>query len=114
VTKRKTKPKLHREFKTSLGYIVRPCLKQTNKQTNKNPARCRGLTPVILDTQEVEIKSIRVESQPWANSSSDTISKIPNTKKGLARVIELLPSKCKAQNLNPSTTKKKKGEGFYD
>jgi hypothetical protein len=42
--------------------------------------------PVILATQEVEIKRITVQSQPPANSSQDLkdpISKKPITKKGL-------------------------------
>jgi hypothetical protein len=31
--------------------------------------------PVILATQETEIRNIVVQSQPWANSSRDPISK---------------------------------------
>jgi hypothetical protein len=31
--------------------------------------------PVILATQEVEIKRIMVQSQPWANSLQDPIQK---------------------------------------
>jgi hypothetical protein len=38
--------------------------------------------PVITATQEAEIRRIVVQSQLWANSSRDPISKIPNTKKG--------------------------------
>jgi hypothetical protein len=34
------------------------------------------LTPVILVTQEAEIRRIEVQSQPPANSSQDPISKI--------------------------------------
>jgi hypothetical protein len=33
--------------------------------------------PVILATQEVEIRGITLRSQPQANSSGDSISKIP-------------------------------------
>jgi hypothetical protein len=33
------------------------------------------LMPVILATQETEIRRIMVQSQPWANSSRDPISK---------------------------------------
>jgi hypothetical protein len=40
------------------------------------------LIPVILATEEAEIRRIMVGSQPWANSSQDPISKIPNTKQG--------------------------------
>jgi hypothetical protein len=39
------------------------------------------LTPIILATQEAEIKRISVQSQPQANSLQDPISKMPNTKK---------------------------------
>jgi hypothetical protein len=34
-----------------------------------------GLTPIILATQEAEIRRITVRSQPWANSSWDPIPK---------------------------------------
>jgi hypothetical protein len=37
--------------------------------------------PVILATQEAEIKSIKVQSQLWANSLQDPISKKSITKK---------------------------------
>jgi hypothetical protein len=39
------------------------------------------LTPVILATQEAEIRRILVRSQPRQNSSQDPILKIPITKK---------------------------------
>jgi hypothetical protein len=38
-------------------------------------ARCQWLTPVILTTQESEIRRIAVQSQAQANSSQDPISK---------------------------------------
>jgi hypothetical protein len=44
------------------------------------------LTPVILAIQEAEIRRIEVQSQPWA-ISSQTISKIPNRKKGLEECL---------------------------
>jgi hypothetical protein len=47
------------KIKASLGYIVRPYLKDRKKQ-----ARCWWLNPVILDTQEAEIKRITVQSEP--------------------------------------------------
>jgi hypothetical protein len=31
--------------------------------------------PVILAVQEAEIRRIKVQSQPWANSSGDPVSK---------------------------------------
>jgi hypothetical protein len=47
-------------------------------------ARHRWFTAVILATWEVEIRRMKVWNHPWANSSQDPISKIPNThKKGL-------------------------------
>jgi hypothetical protein len=42
--------------------------------------------PVILATQEVEIKRIEVQNQ--ANSSEDPILKIPNTNKGLVEELK--------------------------
>jgi hypothetical protein len=41
----------------------------------QNAARCWWLTPIILATQEAEIRRIVVQSQPQANSSQDPISK---------------------------------------
>jgi hypothetical protein len=37
--------------------------------------------PVILATEEAEIRRITVQSQPRQISSQDPVSKIPNTKK---------------------------------
>jgi hypothetical protein len=48
----------HRESEASLGYVVRPCL------TNTVRAGCRWFRPVILVTQETEIRRIVVQSQP--------------------------------------------------
>jgi hypothetical protein len=36
---------------------------------------------VILATQEAQIRRIAVQSQPWANSLQDPLSKIPNKHK---------------------------------
>jgi hypothetical protein len=38
--------------------------------------------PVILATQESEIRRITVQSQPQANSSQDSILKNPSQKRG--------------------------------
>jgi hypothetical protein len=43
----------------------------------KKQARHRWLTPIVLTTQEAEIKG----SQPWANGSKDPISKKKKKKK---------------------------------
>jgi hypothetical protein len=48
-----------------------PPKKQTNKQ--KNVTGRWWLTPVILVTQEAEIRRIEFQSQPRANSSGDPI-----------------------------------------
>jgi hypothetical protein len=45
------------------------------------PGTGGSLTPVILATQEAEIRRIVVLSQPQANSSQDHISKKRTTKK---------------------------------
>jgi hypothetical protein len=42
-----------------------PCLKKTKQQqTNKKPAGCWWLTPVILATQKAEIRRIMFQSHP--------------------------------------------------
>jgi hypothetical protein len=67
------------------------------------------LIPVILGTQrtdqEAEIRRIVVQSQPWANSSSDPILKIPNRKQGW---WSGLPSKREALSSSSSAVKTKK------
>jgi hypothetical protein len=60
------------------------------------------LTPVILDTQEAEIRRIEVQSQP-GQIIPETLSRKTFHKKGL---VEWL--KVKALSSSPSTTKKKK------
>jgi hypothetical protein len=49
--------------------------------------------PVILATQEVEIRKIMVQNQFWANSSQDPILKIANTNTAgrVTHVVEHLP-----------------------
>jgi hypothetical protein len=42
------------EFQASLNYIMRSCLKKQNK------TRCWWLTPIIIATQEAEIRRITV------------------------------------------------------
>jgi hypothetical protein len=43
-------------------------------------AECQWLSPIILATQEAEIRRMVVRSQPRQISSRDPISKIPNTR----------------------------------
>jgi hypothetical protein len=64
------------------------------------------LTPVILTTQEAEIRRIIVQSQPRANSLQDPILKKIHHKKGLGGGA----SKPEALCSNPSAAKNKKEE----
>jgi hypothetical protein len=53
----------NQEFKISLGYILRLCLETTTKTKQKQEQKhswCQWLTPVILTTQEAEIRRIMV------------------------------------------------------
>jgi hypothetical protein len=52
-------------------------LRSDNECKRHTVAQCEWLTPVILATQEVEIRK-----QAQENSSRDPISKVPNRKKG--------------------------------
>jgi hypothetical protein len=47
----------------------------------KSKARHRWLVPVILATQEAEIRMIAVRSQPHANSLRDYLKKNPSQKR---------------------------------
>jgi hypothetical protein len=76
-------------------------------------ARSWWLTPVILATQDVEIRGIRVQSQPRQIDHEILSQKYPRKNSGVAQVIECLPSKCEALSSNPSTKKKKKSVLSY-
>jgi hypothetical protein len=65
-------------------------------------ARHQWLTPVILATQEAEIRRITFGSQPRQTVPQDPILKKCFTKRGLAEWL-----KVKALSSSPSTTKKK-------
>jgi hypothetical protein len=62
--------------------------------------------PVILATQEAEIRRIAVLSQPWANSLRDPISKNEHKKKAFCGVAQGVGPKFKPQYWK----KKKKGK----
>jgi hypothetical protein len=66
-------------------------------------ARCQWLTPVILATQEAEIRRITVQKQPRKTVCKTLSHKKPFTKIGLV----------KALSSSPSTTKKKKKIIWY-
>jgi hypothetical protein len=66
-------------------------------------SRCWWLTPVILATQEVEIRKIMVQSQPGQIVSEPLPRKYPSQKKSL---VEWL--KVKSLSSKPSTTKEEK------
>jgi hypothetical protein len=59
----------------SLGYNTRFSSPRKETVKSKSLARWRWLTPVILATQEAEIRRILVWSQSQANSLQDPISK---------------------------------------
>jgi hypothetical protein len=53
------------------------------KKKQSNVARCWWLTPVILATQEAEIRRIMLHSQPQANISRPYLKETHYKKKGL-------------------------------
>jgi hypothetical protein len=64
------------EFKAGMDYVWKPCLKKTIE------ARRQWLMPVILTTQEAEIKKIMVPSQPGQIVCKTLSQKNPIRKKG--------------------------------
>jgi hypothetical protein len=58
---------------------------------------CQWLTPVILATQEADIRRIVVQSQTLTNSSPDLILKKPTTTKRLAQAVRAQKTEFKPQ-----------------
>jgi hypothetical protein len=70
---------------------------------------CWWLTPVILATQEAQIKRIAVQSQLGQIIQGTLSRKYPtqNRAGGVAQGVQHLPGNCETLNSNPSTAKKK-------
>jgi hypothetical protein len=75
------------EKKSGIGGIVQINLKKKTGCV----ARCQWLTPVILATQEAEIRRIVIRSQPWQIILQDSISKKKDiTKERVAGVTQVI------------------------
>jgi hypothetical protein len=59
---------------------VRSCLKKTKTKTSTHIHKNWWLTPIILATQEAEIRKIAVQGQLTANNLRYPISKITRAK----------------------------------
>jgi hypothetical protein len=83
-----------------------PCTINISKKKKKETlerAWHQWLMPVILDTQEAEIRKITVRSQP-----GQIVCEIQHQKRagGEAQVVEHLPNKHEAQSSKPEPHKK--------
>jgi hypothetical protein len=58
-------------------------LRHTSNNIEHKLARCQWLTPVILATQEAEIRRIAVQSQPWQIVHKTLSQKYSSRKIGL-------------------------------
>jgi hypothetical protein len=66
-----------------------------------------GLTTVILATEEAESRRVTLQGQPRQKKkkSKTPSQKYPTEERGrMAQVVEHLPSPCKIQSSNPSTS----------
>jgi hypothetical protein len=69
------------------------------------------LTPIILTTQETEIRRISIQSQPRQIVLETLSQKNPSHKGAGGVALVCLPRKHEALTSNPDTTKKKKKDG---
>jgi hypothetical protein len=78
-------------------------------------ARCRWLTPVVLATQEAEIRRITVQNQSIQKFVRPYLEKNHHKSRagGVTQMVEFLPSKLEALSSNPSTRKKKKNYLYF-
>jgi hypothetical protein len=67
---------------SSRHWLLGPWAQENEEFEIQTSVRCQWLTPVILATQEAEIRRIMVQSQPRTNSSQDPISKNQSQKMG--------------------------------
>jgi hypothetical protein len=67
-------------------------------------------TPIILATQEAEIRRIMVQSQPGQTAHETPFQKhsTQNRASRVAQEVEHLPIKYEAPSSSPSTTKKRR------
>jgi hypothetical protein len=67
------------------------------------------IMPIILVTQEAEIRRILIQGQSTQTVNETISPKYPTQKRtgGVTQVVECLPSNCENLNSNPSTIKKK-------
>jgi hypothetical protein len=80
----------HGETDLSLAEVAVICHKPKGQESaeKSDPAGCQWLMPVILATQEAEIRRITSSMPAQANSFRDPILKKPITNKGLVEWLK--------------------------